>query len=479
MVRAAAITPEPVAIVIRLYLARGWRTDLPRLVLLLQAGNAVSFFGYGLILPFEIIYLHQIRGFATATAGLVLAAILGTATLVTPPSGTLLDHFRPKPILIAGNLTSALGYAGFAFVDRPWQAFACAVVGGAGVGAARTANQTLLITLVTPEQRTASFALGRVASNLGLGSGATVAGFIVASAQHLRSFKRSTCSTRSPTPPPLVVLAMVPNRRAAAAHAGAVGRGFRAVARDRRFLIVIAVNIVLIIVGYTLFTNILPPFVKAHTRVGPGAIGILFLFNTSFIVIAQLPATRVVKRMRRAQAFAAASALWAIALLGVLSATLIHSELGATALLAGVATVFAIGECVHAVVLGPLVADLAPPHLLGRYISLYSLMVTGGLALGPAIGGAVLATSPDAVWWGGALVAAVIGAGFLLSGDRIPEPLAVEAGVPTSEKDLARRRKRLIDAGMRTWYGSRINDTTLAELVAVLNRPGVSGGSTS
>jgi hypothetical protein len=70
--------------VIRLYLARGWRTDLPRLVLLSQAGNAVSFFGYELILPFEIICLHQIRGFATATAGLVLAAILGTATLMTP-----------------------------------------------------------------------------------------------------------------------------------------------------------------------------------------------------------------------------------------------------------------------------------------------------------------------------------------------------------------------------------------------------------
>ena len=75
-------------------------------------------------------------------------------------------------------------------------------------------------------------------------------------------------------------------------------------------------------------------------------------------------------------------------------------------------------------------ADLAPEHLLGRYISVYSLMATGALALGPAIGGVVLATSPDAVWWGGALVAAVIGAGFLLSGDRIPEPMAVETGVP-------------------------------------------------
>jgi MFS family permease len=84
--------------------------------------------------------------------------------------------------------------SGFAFVDQPWQAFACAAVGGAGIGAARVANQTLLITLVTPEQRAASFALGHVASNLGLGIGigigigigATVAGFIVSSAQNLR-----------------------------------------------------------------------------------------------------------------------------------------------------------------------------------------------------------------------------------------------------------------------------------------------------
>jgi MFS family permease len=416
------------------HLLEGWRTDLPGLVLLLQAGNAVNFFGYGLILPFEIIYLHQMRGFATATAGLVLAAILGTATLVTPPTGALLDRFRAKPILIAGNLASALGYAGFVLVDRPWQAFACAIVAGAGVGAAGTANQTLLITLITPAQRPASFALGRVAQNFGLGIGATVAGFIVSSAQRLRSFQTLylfdaiTFAAFA-----LVVLAMVPNARPAAAHAGAAG-GFRAVARDRKFLIVIAVNIVLIIVGYTTFANILPPFVKAHTRVGPGAIGVLFLFNTFFVVIAQLPATRVVTWMRRAQTFAAASALFAIALLGVLSATLIHSELGATALLVGVAIVFAIAECVHNVVLGPLVADLAPPRLLGRYMSLYRLVVTGGLALGPAIGGALLAVSPDAVWWGGALVAAMIGAGFLFAGNRIPDhPLAATASVARGE----------------------------------------------
>jgi hypothetical protein len=47
----------------------GWRTGLSGPVIVLQAGTAVNYFGYGLIVPFEIIYLHQARGFPTATAG--------------------------------------------------------------------------------------------------------------------------------------------------------------------------------------------------------------------------------------------------------------------------------------------------------------------------------------------------------------------------------------------------------------------------
>src|SRR5205807_1399266 len=81
-----------------------------------------------------------------------------------------------------------------------------------------------------------------------------------------------------------------------------------------------------------------------------------------------------------------------------------------TGILAGVAIVFAIGEIAHILVLGPLVADMAPAHLLGRYLSLYSLTFTGSLALGPAIGGFLLQTNPDAIWWGGALAAVLAGA---------------------------------------------------------------------
>jgi MFS family permease len=356
----------------------------------------------------------------------VLAAVMGTAAVVTPLSGALLDRFRAKPILITGNLASALGYAGFAFVDRPWQAFVCAAVGGAGFGVANTANQVLTLTLVSAEQRASSIALGRVAGNFGMGSGATVAGFIIAAAHDLRAFQALylfdglTFAVFA-----LVVLVRIPNpRRADAAPARDSRTGFRAVARDRLFLILITANIVLVMAGGAFFSNILAPFAVAHTPVGPGEIGVVFFINTFFVVVAQIPATRVVKRMRRTHALAAASALFAVGLLAVLLATLTTSALTATTVLAGVAIVIAIGECAQFIVLGPIVADLAPPHLLGRYMSLYGLTFTAGVALGPAAGGALLATSPDAIWWGGALALAVTGAGLLRLGDRIPDPLS-------------------------------------------------------
>src|SRR5580700_9954630 len=422
----------------------GWRTGLSRPVLILQAGNALNFFGYGLILPFEIIYLHQIRGFSTSTAGLVLAATMGTAAIATPPTGALLDRYSAKGIVVAGSLASALGYAGFAYVDHPWQAFACSIVSGAGIGAAGTANRQLTVTLVKREQRAAAFALNRVAGNFGLGAGATVAGFVIASAQQLSSFQTLYLfDAITYAGFALIVLAAVPSPGAETVTAtDASGTGFRAVARDRLFLTVIAANIVLVVVGHTFFSNILPPFVRTHTSLGPAAIGIVFLVNTSFVVIAQIPAVRVVARMRRAHAFAAASALFAISLLAVLPATLIHSELAATSLLAGVAIVFAIGECVHIVVLGPLVADMAPAHLLGRYLSLYSLTFSISLALGPAIGGVLLQTAPDAVWWGGALAAVLAGAVLLRLGCRIPDPLREAqsrlASAPEAERGLPR-----------------------------------------
>jgi MFS family permease len=401
-----------------------WRTGLPRPVLVLQGGNALNYFGNGLILPFEIIYLHAVRGFSTATAGLVLATVMGTAAVVTLPSGALLDRFSAKRILIAGNVVNALGYGGLAFVDRPWQGFVCSAVAGAGFGFAGTAGQVLTLTLVPAEQRAASTALRRVAGNFGLGLGATVAGFIVAATHHLQAFQGLYLfDAVTFVVFALVVLAWIPDPGVAdgpSANEGA--HGFRAVARDRLLLALIAGNLALVMIGGAFFSNILPPFAEAHTPVGAGEIGVVVFINTFFIVVAQVPATRVVARMRRTHALFATSAIFAVGLLAVLLATRTHSTLAATAVLAGVAILIAIAECGQFIVLGPLVAELAPPHLLGRYMSLYGLSFMVGVTLGPAVGGVLLGVSPDTIWWGGAFALALTGAGFLRLGNRIPDP---------------------------------------------------------
>jgi MFS family permease len=402
-----------------------WGTDLPRPVLILQGGSALSAFGYGLILPFEIIYLHQARGFGVATSGLVLATVQAAAVVSAPPVGALLDRFHAKPVLIASVIASAVGYGGMAFIDSPWQAFLLSAIAGLGFGASSAAAPTLIMSLVTPEQRASSFALSRVAANVGIGGGATVAGFILAASQRLGSFQTLyLIDAASYLALSLLIVLAVPNVRAATPIEEKPARAsYRAVATDKLFMTLLFVNVVLTIVGYSLFGNILGPYIKNHTAIGPGTIGVLFLVNTVFIVIAQLPAARVVKRIRRMQALAAMCALWAVACVGVLAAAALGSALGATVVLVGVAIAFAVGECVHFIVLGPIAVDLAPPQMLGRYMSLYSLTFSAGLSLGPALGGALLAVSPDAVWWAGAIAVTAVGVGLLRFGDRIPDPL--------------------------------------------------------
>jgi MFS family permease len=87
--------------------------------------------------------------------------------------------------------------------------------------------------------------------------------------------------------------------------------------------------------------------------------------------------------------------------------------------LAGV--VFGIGECLHATVIGPLVADLAPPHMLGRYMGLLTLSFQLGMTVGPAIGGFLLAASTTGLWAGAAALVAIAGLGALTLSERLPD----------------------------------------------------------
>jgi predicted MFS family arabinose efflux permease len=255
-----------------------------------------------------------------------------------------------------------------------------------------------LIASLTPhEQMPSAFAMQRVVMNLGVGLGALSAG-LVADADRPGTFvalflvDAATFLVYAG-----IMLAFVPApEHGASAHAPGRSGSYRDVVRHGAFVAVIGLNALLIFAGFSGF-DVLPVYAKNDAGLTETQIGVLFFLNTMVVVLAQLPIARLAGGRRRMPTFALVGLLWAVAWLFVPVAGG-SSATAAFGLLMGVMLLFALGQCLHGAVAAPLVADLAAPHLLGRYMTLNALSWQVGFALGPALGGAGLALSPTGVW---------------------------------------------------------------------------------
>ncbi len=180
----------------------------------------------------------------------------------------------------------------------------------------------------------------------------------------------------------------------------------------------IGLNALFIFAGFSGF-ELLPVYAKNEAAVSETQIGLIFLVNTIVIVLLQLPIARFAQGRRRMPALGLLGLTWATAWLLVPIAG--SKSAGTAALTLTLAMViFAVGECLHGTVHAPLVADLADPRLLGRYMALSALSWQVGFALGPAVGGFVLEYAPSAVWIGAAALCALGGALALLVEGTLP-----------------------------------------------------------
>ena len=143
--------------------------------------------------------------------------------------------------------------------------------------------------------------------------------------------------------------------------------------------------------------------------------------NTVVIVLAQLPVTKLSEGHRRMRTLAVLGVLWASCWVLVPLAGSWVTGVAAAVLLAAIMAAFGIGECLHGSVQGPLVADLAEPALMGRYMALSALSWQVGFALGPALGGFALDASPTGDVVRGAAICLVAGAASLALERSLPQ----------------------------------------------------------
>src|SRR5215210_3085392 len=108
----------------------GMTYGLPPQLWLVQAGVFLNYLGWGCVMPFEVIYLHEARGFSLGVAGLVVGVVTGLAVVAAPVAGPLIDRVGSRAIAAGAGVALAGGYAGLAFVDTPAQAFAAAAAAG-------------------------------------------------------------------------------------------------------------------------------------------------------------------------------------------------------------------------------------------------------------------------------------------------------------------------------------------------------------
>ncbi|KRV48476.1 hypothetical protein AQ490_03870 [Wenjunlia vitaminophila] len=356
-----------------------------------QLGNALGAFGNGFTVPFLFVYVAQVRGIGAGVAGAVFSAFAVSALGVLPFVGRVIDRRGPRPVLICGSVAAALGAAAFGVATTVWLVMAAAVLIGAGMAVIQPALATLIVWCSTSTTRSRAFATQFFLNNLGMGVGGLLGGLIVDTSRPVTFTVLFGIDAAM-----FLVLGAVAGtgrlprgpRLAAPPPTGADDGGWRTLLRDRAMVRVAVLGAVLFFTCYGQFESGLAAFATEVTRISPATLGLALAANTAVIVLAQFLVLRPVERARRSRVIAVVGVIWAVAWLVAGASGLAHGHHAvATTALIGTYALFGLGEALLSPTMGPLVAELAPASMLGRYNAAFSLVKQVALAVGPAVGG--------------------------------------------------------------------------------------------
>jgi MFS family permease len=374
---------------VRNYL-RSLNPRLPRDIWVLQLGGLANAFGNGIMLPFLIIYLHNVRGIALGIAGLVAATNSVCGFISGFAAGSLSDRIGPRRVLIGALCLMAVVTAFFPLVHHAWQAFLLYGISGLGSGSFWPSQSTLLSALAPTERRHSAFATQRLTMNLGVALGGLVGGAIASF-----SFTALFLVDAATFLGYVVVLLRLTSPEL---HPEREGGSYLDVVRNRVYMSYVGLNSLIIAASISIWVELLPPFAKNQAHVSPQGIGVVWAVDSLVVVIAQLPVAKLLEGRRRMRSLALMSLVWAASLVAFDAAGYWTSGWIAAGLLAAITAVFAIGECLHGTVHVPLSADLAQPRVVGRYLAFASQSWQIGWIVGPAGGGFVLQHAPYALW---------------------------------------------------------------------------------
>lgn len=388
--------------------------DQPRTIWVLALGGAISSAGTAMVIPLLTLFLTGQHGMSLSAASVLLGVFFVAGTMGNLIGGSAADVLGRRPVILISLGGAALSSAGIGFSDRLPMLIAALILFGLFSSAFGPAGRALVADIVPAAHRAESFALLRVAYNVGFAIGPALAGAILALGRDpsgvigpgaFRPLFVVDAVTSAVFA--IVVLATVPETLAARALQPDVteeqppaGKGsYREVFADRRFISYVGVWILVVMLYVQLFSTA-GPYLNSTQAIPVERFAALLSINAAMVVVGQVWVTRRAGSLGSWRALAAGVVFHGLGLLALLVST-------TAALLAGAIAIFTVGEMLMAPVGDAVATAFAGEHNRGRYLGVYALAGAIGFALGPVIGG-VLVDSGHGDWlWVGAFVVSI------------------------------------------------------------------------
>jgi MFS family permease len=360
--------------------------------------------GSGLILAFILVYFARTTDLSLPAIGgaLTLARFLAVPTAMVV--GPLIDRWGARVVALLGNVISAVGYAGFLLVDDLWQIVVVAFLTQMGGAAYWTSSSGLVVLASTPERRPRWFALLHMLRNSGLGLGGALGALLVGFngttglkllvLANAASYLVAALLLALWRPPIAAVQAAARQKQEQArteqeqekaedAAKSKVKGGYGAVVRDKRYMLLVAININFVFAALVL-SLLIAVFVTEGLGQAAWIGGVLLVLNSVQVAATQTLVNRRLEQYRPIRVIAAGSLINALAF-GIFAALGLAPAWAAVLGLFVAMVLYNFAETAATPFSEDLSVSLAPEHLRGRYLAIYQLSWTFGQTVAPLL----------------------------------------------------------------------------------------------
>lgn len=382
----------------------------PRQFWLLFTGMLISTIGSSMIWPFLMIYVTEKLGLPlTMTASLnTINAVSGLVSVFF--IGQLVDKMGRKWAMVISLTLNGLvyllqsqatDYLGFAVVMA---------IAGASNPLYRVAADAMMADLLPKEKRVGGYSIMRMSNNIGISIGPAIGGFINAGSYGLAFYIAAGGMLIYGLLMTLFARETLPSREASRDNLPVVDDGpggYGKVVRDRHFMSFVGL-FTLVQFCAAMVWILLSVYAKHQYGVAENLYGWIPTTNALMVVFLQIGVTAFTRRFSALPLMAAGALFYAVATGSIgFGQGFWAFELSMV--------IMTLGELILMPTASTYVANLAPADMRGRYMSFFSLSWGVAAGLAPISGGYLGdAISPQATWFGGALVGLVAVVGFVV-----------------------------------------------------------------